>query len=145
MKKLLSICFCYVIAMTSYAQSIKDKWITIDDETGVEKSVVQIYEEDGKLFGKIVQFLEEGAEPDAKCMHCEGEMKGKKLMGFNVLRNFKKEGDEYVDGIIIDPEKDKEYEAKFWVDEEDSSILKLRGYVSFFYKTITWKRYTDNK
>lgn len=135
--------FAFVFFCNAQNQSIQGKWITIDDETGVEKSVVEIYEKEGKIFGKIVRFLEEGANPDAKCMHCKGSMKGKKLMGFNVLRNFSKDGSEYVDGVIIDPENDKTYDAKIWVDEEDNSILKLRGYVSFFYKTISWKRYVE--
>lgn len=125
----------------AYSQSVEGKWITIDDETDEQKSVVEIYEKDGKLFGKIVQFLEEGADPDSKCAHCKGSMKGKKLMGFDVLQDFEKEGEEYVNGKIIDPEKDKTYEAKIWIDKDDDAVLKLRGYVSFFYKTISWKRY----
>ena len=34
------------------------EWITVDDKSGKVESVVQLYEEDGKLFGKIVGLSE---------------------------------------------------------------------------------------
>lgn len=131
-----------VFALNSYtfSQSIEGKWITIDEKTDKEKSVVEIYEKDGKFFGKIVEFLEEGANPDDACEHCKGEMKGKKLMGYDVLKNFEKDGKKYKNGTVTDPENDKTYDAKIWVDEKDSSILNLRAYVAMVYKTIQWKR-----
>ena len=128
------------VNLHSIAQSITGEWITIDVETGVEKSVVKIYEKDGKYYGKIVEFLQEGADEDAACTHCKGDMKGKKLMGFDVLKAFEKEGNEFVNGTVTDPENDKTYDAKMWVDNENPNILNLRAYVSLFYKTIQWKR-----
>ena len=32
------------------AQEVFGKWVTIDDETGEKKSIVEIYEENGKVF-----------------------------------------------------------------------------------------------
>ena len=141
-KKMRCILFILLLLLSIqiHAQDIVGEWISIDRETNVEKSIVEIFERNGKYHGKIVEFLEEGAEPDSACQHCKGKMKGKKLMGFEVLRNFEKDDDEFEDGTIIDPENDKTYDAKIWVDEDDSSILHLRGYVSFFYQTIEWKR-----
>lgn len=138
--KYFLIALSILFSLNSFSQDVTGKWITIDEKTEVEKSIVEIFEKDGKYYGKIVEFLEDGAKPDEPCQHCKGDMKGKKLMGFEVLRNFEKDGDEYVDGKIIDPENDKTYDGKIWVDEDDSSILNLRGYVSIVYKTIQWKR-----
>lgn len=146
MKSCKKLCFFFLFMLLQYpliAQEVTGKWITIDEDSKKEKSVVEIYEEDGKYFGKIIEFLEDGADPDDTCQHCKGKMKGKKLMGFKVLRNFEKDGDEYVNGDIIDPENDKTYEGKIWVDEDDASTLNLRGYVSIVYKTIQWKRAED--
>jgi len=43
-----------IISFNAISQSdIRGKWKTIDDETGEEQSVVEIYEKAGKLFGKI--------------------------------------------------------------------------------------------
>ncbi|MEM6299790.1 MAG: argininosuccinate synthase domain-containing protein [Bacteroidota bacterium] len=39
------------------AQSIVGKWKTIDDTTGKPKSVVEIFESDGKYYGKIIKYL----------------------------------------------------------------------------------------
>ncbi len=130
-----------LISTLSFSQSITGKWITIDVETGIEKSVVEIYEKDGKYFGKIVDFLQEGVSDDAACMHCKGDMKGKKLMGFDVLKGFEKEDDKFVDGTVTDPENDETYDAKIWVDKENPERLNIRAYVAFFYKTIQWKRF----
>jgi hypothetical protein len=33
------------------------KWKTIDDQSGEEKSVVEIYEKSGKIFGKVLEIL----------------------------------------------------------------------------------------
>jgi uncharacterized protein (DUF2147 family) len=128
----------------AYSQSILGKWISIDDETGAEKAVVEIYEEDGKYHGKIVQFLEEGVQPDDACEHCKGSMKGKQLMGFHVLKNFEAKGERYENGTVTDPEADKTYDSKIWVDTADNSTLYVRGYVSFFYRTQEWKRYAKD-
>ncbi len=143
MKNITLLSFIFLF-LQSFAQDVKGKWITIDDDSGKEKSVVEIYEkEDGKLYGKIVEFLEEGADPDDACDHCKGDMKGKKLMGFEVLKGFEKNGDKYENGKVTDPEADKTYDSKIWVDEDNPDILKVRGYVSVMYRTQEWKRKKD--
>ena len=62
------------------------------------------------------------------------------IEGLNVIRDFKKEGDEYVDGTLIDPKSGKEYKGKIWVDQEHPNKLNVRGYIAFFYKTKVWER-----
>ncbi|MBP1710350.1 MAG: hypothetical protein H6Q49_552, partial [Deltaproteobacteria bacterium] len=37
------------------ADPIVGKWKTIDDETKKEKSVVELYLQDGQVFGKVLQ------------------------------------------------------------------------------------------
>ena len=32
-------------------------WVSIDDETGVEKSEITLYESEGKLYGKVKRLL----------------------------------------------------------------------------------------
>ena len=41
--------FFLLISFSMSSQSIFGKWKTIDDETGEEKSVVEIYEKEGKV------------------------------------------------------------------------------------------------
>ena len=53
-----------------------------------------------------------------------------------IIRDLEKDGDEWEDGTVLDPEKGKIYDCKIWL--EDNETLKLRGYVAFFYRTQTW-------
>ena len=45
--------FIFFISQISFSQTIFGKWKTIDDETGKEKSIVEIFEKQGKIYGKI--------------------------------------------------------------------------------------------
>ncbi len=133
-----------LVSQLIYSQSILGKWISVDDKTGKEKAVIEIYEVDNKFEGKIVKFLEKGVSDDDPCEHCKGDMKGKKLIGFKILKDFEANGDKFENGTVTDPEEDKTYESKIWVDEDDKNTLHVRGYVSVFYRTQQWKRYQEN-
>ena len=52
-KYLFTVLFLFGLNL-SFSQSILGKWKTIDDESGKEKSIVEIYENDGKIYGKII-------------------------------------------------------------------------------------------
>ena len=56
------------------AQSVIGKWKTIDDETGNERSIVEIYDVNGKIHAKIIQLLEKGNE-NKLCTRCKGDKK----------------------------------------------------------------------
>ncbi|MEL6845841.1 MAG: DUF2147 domain-containing protein, partial [Bacteroidota bacterium] len=61
-----------LMTLTTLAQSPVGKWKTIDDETNKPKSIVEIYERNGKLYGKVVKlFREPGEEQDPKCDECD--------------------------------------------------------------------------
>jgi len=57
LKFFLMFCLAFLFSQTIFAQddneSILGQWKTIDDETGKPKSIVNLYIEDGKLYGKI--------------------------------------------------------------------------------------------
>jgi uncharacterized protein (DUF2147 family) len=121
-------------------QDVKGKWKTIDDETGEPKSIVEVFERDGKLFGKIVKlFRKPGEDQDPVCDDCEEDDPRymKKLIGMEILRNMERDGTEYDGGDILDPKNGKVYKCKIWVEGKD---LKMRGYIGPFYRTQTWKR-----
>lgn len=107
------------------------RWTTIDDETKKPKSIVAIYEENGKLFGKIEKLFR-GPDEDQNpvCDKCEGDQKDKPIVGMVILRNLKKDGDEWTGGSITDPANGKTYKAKIAV-EEGGKKLKVRGFIGF--------------
>ncbi len=121
------------------AQSITGRWKTIDDNTGKERSIVEIYKEGDAYHGKIVKiFREPGEDPDPICKECKGEKKDKKILGMEIITDLRydPEDKEYSDGEILDPENGNVYDVKLWIDE--SGQLKVRGYLYFLYRTQTW-------
>lgn len=140
MVKILCSILLFMSCYFAQGQNIIDKWKVID-ENGEAKCIVKIFKTDEQsLTGKITKLLKEDVSSDAKCVKCEDEFKNKPLVGLPILRDFKKEDNKWVDGLITDPEKGKTYSSKIWVDQDNPDLLKVRGYVSIFYRTQTWKR-----
>ena len=109
MKKIFLISL-FLLFQNSFSQSVLGKWKTIDDETGVEKSIVEIYEVKGKLFGKIIEIFEV-KNRNRKCDLCTGDDKDKPILGFVIIRGLKKDDDEYNGGKITDPKNGKTYKC----------------------------------
>lgn len=130
MKKTITTLSClFIIGILSIqSQSIFGKWKTIDDETGNEKSIVEIYQKDGKAYAKIVELLEEGKE-DKVCEECKGAKKNKPIKGMEIINGLSKDGNEWNDAKILDPKTGKEY--KCYITLEGDNKLKVRGYVGF--------------
>ena len=108
MKKMI---LTLVLAMFTFvggmAQDVFGKWKTIDDATGEAKSIVEIYKKDGKVFGKVVEILNPDKQ-DATCVDCPSYAKDKPIKGLVILRNLKKNKNEYDGGTILDPNTGKE-------------------------------------
>jgi uncharacterized protein (DUF2147 family) len=121
------------------SQSVLGKWKTIDDETGKEKAVVEIYEVDGKIYGRIVEILE-AEHRFKKCTSCQGTDKDKPIMGLIFIKGLTKDGEEYSGGKILDPKNGKLY--KCYITLEGNDKLKVRGYIgiSLLGRTQYWKR-----
>ncbi len=140
MKKiLLTFSLIALSVIAAVAQDVTGKWQTVDDETGKAKSVVEIYKQDGKIYGKVVEIVDP-AKRDAKCKECPGDDKGKPIMGLVILKGLKKDGKEYNGGTIMDPNNGKVY--KSYIELDGANTLKVRGYVGFSLlgRTQTWIR-----
>lgn len=131
--------FIFAFQMNAQETGVLGQWKTIDDETGDAKSIVEVYEEDGKVFGKIIDILNPD-DKDKTCIKCEGDEKDQPLIGLTIIKDLELDGDRYEDGTIFDPEKGKTYTAKIWVDSDEPNILKVRGYISFLFRTQEWIR-----
>ena len=123
----------------SQSNPVEGLWITQDDETGKKKSEVLLYEEDGKLYGKIIKLLL--PEDQGKiCINCKGENKGKLMAGLVIVKDLELEDDVWEDGTILDPKSGKLYDCFIALEKKD--ILKVRGYYGFSLlgRTQTWIR-----
>jgi len=110
------------------------KWKTIDDDTGKEKRIVEIFEKDGKAYGRVVKLLNP-SEPNPICDDCGDDRKDQPIEGMEIIRALVKDGSEWEDGTIVDPENGKVYDCKIWV--EDNKLM-VRGYIAFFFRTQEW-------
>ena len=135
--KALILLLCFPALMQS--QEVIGKWKIIKEETGEARSIVKIYEEDGEVYGQVIRILNE-AKRDKLCTKCKGEDKNKKIEGLILMKHFHKDGEEYVDGTIMNPDDGKIYKSKMWLDEDNPDLLNVRGYVGIFYKTVQWQR-----
>jgi len=113
------------------AQSPAGKWKTIDDKSGIEKSIIEITEENGKYNATIVELLEaqyEGQNP--LCETCKGDKKNKPVIGLEIMWDMKKTGkNTWSGGKIMDPDNGKTYGCKLSI--EKGNKLKVRGFLGF--------------
>ena len=132
--------FLFLSAVCMGQPAIVGKWVTVDDGTNEAKSVVEIFEQKGQFYGKIVQLFST-TDHDPVCDKCPSEDGRylKKIMGMEIIKDMKKVGDEYVDGSILDPEEGKVYRCKLWLE---GANLMVRGYWGPFYRTQTWRKST---
>lgn len=138
MKAAIYIIFFISFAIPTQAQEVIGKWENTNEE-GKVNSIIKIYQKGGKYYGKVDRILKK-EDRNRLCTKCEGELKNEPVEGMELMKGLTREGDEYVGGTIVDPKTGKEYRCKIWLDEENPNLLKVRGYISFFYKTKTWRR-----
>ena len=123
-----------------FAQSVFGKWRTVDDETGETRAVVEIFQQEGKVFGKVIEILNEERQ-DARCTKCDGKLKDQPVLGLPIIDGFSMDNEGYYRGKrLTDPVKGLTVRGKLWLDPENPNKLKVRGYVAFFYRTQTWLR-----
>lgn len=128
MKKSITLGLLFVTSIIFAQSSVIGKWKTIDDETGKAKSIIEIYEKSGKIYGKVIEILEVAHKNDL-CQDCSGEDKNKAILGITVIKGLSKDGKEYTDGNILDPKNGKIYKCTITLDGSDK--LKVRGYIGF--------------
>ena len=132
---LFSVCF----VCSAFAKGpIVGKWKTIDDETNEAKSIVEIFEKDGKYYGKIVElFLKADADQNPTCDKCDADdpRKDQPTLGMEIIKDMQPNGDAYSWGKILDPKKGKEYKCKLWREGDE---LRVQGSFLFISRTQTW-------
>jgi len=138
MKKFAILLLVFCAGLTVSAQSVVGKWKTIDDETGKPKSIVEITEKDGKIYGKVIEILSD--KKDAVCDKCSGADKGKPIKGLTIIKGLTKDKNEWSGGKILDPVSGKEY--KCVIRTNGASKLDVRGYMGIqaLGRTQVWIR-----
>jgi uncharacterized protein (DUF2147 family) len=117
-------------------------WHTVDDNTNEVRAEIKIVEKEGVLSGFVVKSFDKDTKESTVCEDCKDDRKGKPIIGLEIIRGVKKEGNELLwagGGKILDPENGKEYTVRM-VPQEDGKKLRVRGYIGPFYRTQVWLR-----
>jgi len=118
------------------------RWKTVDDTTGKAKSLVQIWEANGRVYGKIEQLLEPDPKyPNPRCVRCIGDLKDKPVIGMRILWDLRKNGDTWSGGMVLDPENGKVYHCSLEI-KDDGNRLRVRAFLGFSWlgRTQDWLR-----
>lgn len=139
MRYLFSSLLFFAALTIASAQSPIGVWKTIDDETGEAKSTVQIYESNGKLYGKVTDLL---LKPDdTVCEECSGSRKNKPIVGMVIVEDLEPYDDYWKNGTILDPASGSSYGCSIWFEDGKSNELQVRGkHWTGLYRTQTWYR-----
>ena len=138
MKKL----FIITLITFSYFQLMQSQvtglWKSTDHIDDTERSIVKIYEQNGKYFGRVEKLLP--AATVTHCTGCEGELKNKSIVGMVILADLIKNGDGGNDGKVLDPTNGKWYSCD--IKLVDPNKLKVTGYIGFpmLGKVMYWNR-----
>ena len=104
-------------------------WKNIDDATGKPRALIRIAATERTLQGRIERvFLAPGESPDPKCVKCEGANRNAPVVGLVILSGLRKDGDEYIDGQILDPDNGSTYRSNVKL-LEGGRKLSVRGYI----------------
>ncbi len=115
-------------------------WQTIDDKTGNARAIVRIYEQNGKLFGRIERSFTPGAE-NRVCEVCTDERKNQPIIGLVIIRNIQSKDGDYAGGDILDPDTGAVYRCKLHLDQDGARLI-VRGYIgiSLLGRSQVWQR-----
>jgi uncharacterized protein (DUF2147 family) len=128
----LSLC----ISASVYSQSVEGIWKNYTDD--VVQSHIKVYQEDGKLYAKVIELF-----PHTKithCKKCEGNQKDASLDEMLLFWDLVLEDKKWLKGRILDPNNGKHYNCE--VELKDANTLKIRGYMGkpMFGKSFYWYR-----
>ncbi|MBX2872549.1 MAG: DUF2147 domain-containing protein [Saprospiraceae bacterium] len=105
--------------------------------TGDKQGKIEIYQENGRYFGKIL--WRKQARKDVH--NPNPTLRERSIIGMVFLKEFVFKNGKYEKGKVYSIDNGKSYSGKLWL-EDDGKTLKMRGYVgvSWLGRTATLKR-----
>lgn len=135
----LMIFLCPILTFAQVkASDVTGKWITEE-----VKSVVEIYEKDGKYYGKIIWLKDPNGDdglPKKDKENPDPSLRKREIVGMVFMSGFTFNGKSWEGGTVYDPESGNTYSGTMKLRSAD--VLDLRGYmgVSLLGRTATWYR-----
>ena len=141
MKQLFLILSTLFFGISIYAQSNSDRifgvWLN-----HLENVKVEIFERDGKFFGKIV-WINIPKDVDINLAtdrnNPDPSLKSRKIMGLEMMTDLKYDDGIWKDGKLYSPEKGQTVNCKLKVSD-DNQTLYVTASRGLFSKTLEWTR-----
>ena len=143
----ISLTFVNSVKAQGKPDKIVGYYLTYDDETGLEKSQVQIFKStNGKYYGKIVWLKEpnKNGKPKVDDKNPEVKLQNRPVMNLEILKGFSfdKSNEEWNDGSIYNPASGKTYSC--YINFESANKIKIRGFIGASWmglgKTAYWTK-----
>jgi uncharacterized protein (DUF2147 family) len=127
-------------------------WKATDKETGKTLSIFRVWEDKGKVVGKIVKQFPKpnGDKAQELCTECSGAQKDKPVLGMIFLWGLEKDGEnanKWVSGKVLNPEDGKTYNAEITYSPQEKTMT-IYGYIKMLVKlggSNVWKRPTPEE
>jgi uncharacterized protein (DUF2147 family) len=115
-------------------------WRTIDDKTNKPRALVQIFERNGLLYGRVIDILD-SKYADARCKDCAGDRANQPVLGLEIIRDMQPDGNRWDGGTIINPETGDVYHCRFHLGPDGQTLI-VRGFIGFSLigRSQTWQR-----
>lgn len=133
--------FVVLIALSISVQaqkSVLGVWKVVDPSSNDILNHVQIFEFQGKVYGRVVKNVKLPA--DHRCAICPGELKNQLVLGMMVLEKLQFREGFYQSGKLLDVQSGKWYSCQMWLKNEDPDVLVIRNFLGFLYRTQYWYR-----
>jgi uncharacterized protein (DUF2147 family) len=138
MKKITAL-FVMLAVLGTHVHAVTGRWFTKDDE-----AIIEIYEEDDLLYGKIVLLQEPTDEQGNEKVdnnNPDPAQRDQKRIGLVIMKNFVQKNEyKWGGGKIYDPDNGKTYACTMKLGKNNT--LKIRGYigVSLLGRTEVWTK-----
>jgi uncharacterized protein (DUF2147 family) len=132
-KKLAVLAAATLLAFSAQAAvPITGRWVTQSKE-----GLVEVYECGGAICGKLAKFLvtPPGGAGQKDVNNPNKALRGRTLLGMNILTGFKAVGDEWK-GQIYDPKSGKTYRSVVYKGKSGNLVVK--GCIGPFCQAQTW-------
>lgn len=128
-----------VLFSTAAIAQIEGRWLS-EEKNGE----VEMYKEGNKFFGRLIRVKNNTETKNLDIHNPDEKERDKLVVGKVIVKDLKKDGDEWSGGTIYDPKSGKTYKSMAELDD-GGKILKLRGYIGFSLlgRTSKWTRITD--
>lgn len=143
MKTIITLAVLF-ISISLNGQTIIGKWKMVGMKSGKERSLIRIYEKEGKYHGKVIEiYTKPGADQNPVCDKCDDDRKDQPVLGMDIITDLEYNGrtGDYKGGRILDPATGDEFDCKAWLGKD--GYLRVRGYLFFIGKTYVLPKYVE--